>query len=235
MDTTIAVGASLEATNTQNQRYLYVVFSSTPYKMGQFIRFVTHSRYNHVAVSLDPSLATLYSFARHYRNTPFYGGFVRETATRYSYRGRLADIKVCAVPVSEAQYASALRMLESMIRSSHRYSYNMLSAIAAPLHRRVHLPNAYTCIEFAVDFLAQAGVLKQIDPKHSYTIKELENCFNSYQIYSGVFNGTPAQKRDTFENKQDLITATALTVVENAKLVDRLLHRGCANAKAKKE
>ena len=231
MDTTIAVGASREVANTQNKRYLYVVFSSTPYKMGRFIRVMTNSRYNHVAVSFDPALGTLYSFARHYRNTPFYGGFVRETATRYAYRGHLADIKVCAVPVSEAQYASALRTLEDMIRLSKRYSYNMLSAIAAPLHHRVHLPNAYTCIEFAVDFLERAGVLKQVDPDHAYTIKELEACLNSYQVYSGAFHGVPAQKHDSFDNKQDLITATALTVVENAKLVDRLLKRDRTSAK----
>ena len=103
------------------QRHLYVVFSSTPWKMGSFIRMMTHNGYNHVAIATDPELKTLYSFARRYCDTPFYGGFVCESAVRYRNRGHIADIKVCAVPVSEEQYRIAYNKIEEMRKNSDQF------------------------------------------------------------------------------------------------------------------
>ena len=62
----------------EETEYLYVVFSATPYRMGKLIRFVTREPYNHVAISTEASLTRMYSFARRFYRTPFYGGFVTE-------------------------------------------------------------------------------------------------------------------------------------------------------------
>ena len=67
--------------------FLYIVVSSTPSRMGHFIRRITGQDYNHISVSLDPQLLTMYSFARRYYRTPLFGGFVQETPARYCING----------------------------------------------------------------------------------------------------------------------------------------------------
>ena len=51
---------------TDSPKYVYVIFSSTQYMIAKCIRAMTNHRYNHVSISLDGNLQTLYSFARRY-------------------------------------------------------------------------------------------------------------------------------------------------------------------------
>lgn len=199
---------------------LYVVFSSTPYKMGGFIRAMTGHRYNHVAVSLDPELRWLYSFARHYRNTPFYGGFVRETPARYRYRGRVARIKVCAIPITDAQRSELDTLLRGMKRSSKRYRYNLLSASTVLFHWRVRLPDAYTCVEFVVDLVHRIVPEISLDPAATYSVRQLEEMFRRYEIYCGEFPERDRVVRDGFDRKKpNFWQAVWLTVSSNCKLL----------------
>ena len=208
---------------SDGQRYLYVVFSCTPYKIGRFIRVMTHNRYNHVSISLDPELKQLYSFARYYRDIPFYAGFVRESGARYSHHDRVANIKICALPVTEEQYRVAKQKLDTMRHTVDRYHYNLLSAIVTPLHCRIRIPNAYTCVEFVMDFLTSVGACPGLDPKGTYAIREFERIIAPYEIYRGQFPHSIRHPHDVFERHPDLITAAALTVVANAKLLGALI------------
>ncbi len=217
------VAACVE-TPTANRR-IYVVFSSTPYKMGRFIRFVTHNRYNHVAVSLDPELRELYAFARRHRTTPFYGGFVRETATRYRARGRTAQIKVCALPVTEAQYLTAAERLSEMAANAKELRYNLISAMTSPLHIRVRITNAYTCVEFAADFLRFVDDGLDFEPKHTYAIRQLEQLLEGQTVYEGEFPTVECEGTDEFEERPSFWRATRLTLASNAKLVASLFRR----------
>ena len=85
------------------KQHIYVVFSSTPYKMGKFIRAMTRESYNHVSIALDESLSQMYSFSRRYYRTPLYGGFVHESRSRYHVNGDATRICLCALPVTSQQ------------------------------------------------------------------------------------------------------------------------------------
>ena len=205
-------------------RKLYVVFSSTPYRLGSFIRVMTRNEFNHVAISTEPDLSELYSFARHYRNTPFYGGFVKETFARYRNRDRIARIKVCAIDLTEEQYQLAKARLDEMYRHSDKYLYNMLSAIILPLHRSIRLPNAYTCVEFVTCFLRLIGVSPKTDPTRTYSIRDLEQLLEPAVVYCGEFPHTDSPPlADPFDRKQTVFAATLLTVSANARLFSILL------------
>lgn len=208
----------------KEQRYLYVVFSSTPYKMGRFLRIVTHGIYNHVAVSLDSELNTLYSFARRYRNTPFFGGFVRETPMRYRYHGRVARVQVCALPISEEQHREIREHLLAMEEEAEKYLYNLISALCALLHLRVRIRDAYTCVEFAADLLSRFGVCRELKPKRFYTVKKLADALKTQTVYIGPFPATGG-KGDPFDEEKRLFAATKLTLVSSAELALRLFHR----------
>ena len=209
----------------QSEYHIYIVFSSTPYKMGRFIRMMTHSHYNHIALTTDPSLRELYSFARHYRNTPFYGGFVRETGVRYRYKQRVADIKVCALPVTEDVYRMASENLEQMLSEEEQYIYNLLSAILVPLGFRVRLPNAYTCVEFVTDFLKRLGMDSLFPKKRAYSIREVERLLSDYEVYQGPFPHTEKMGEDPFERKQSFFRALKLTLFSNARLIGRFFKK----------
>lgn len=165
------------------EQSVYIVFSSTPYRMGKFIRNLTGEPYNHVSIALDPELTKMYGFARRYYRTPFYGGFVRESLSRYHVNGASADICVCKLPVTAQQYQALCRFLEEMYQNRSAYPYNHLSAAAAPLHRPVKLRDAYTCVEFCVHILHDLGV--DIDPGKYYTVGDVEKQLRPYAVYTG--------------------------------------------------
>lgn len=197
------------------QKYLYVVFSATPYRMGAAIRAVTREPYNHVAIAMEKDLRKLYAFARRYYRTPFYGGFVTEAPCRYHHRGRTATIRVCRVPVTEVQWEALRSRLEAMSARADHYLYNHLSAAVAPLHRKIRVRDAYTCAEFAV------SVLKELDygfqPRRFYSIGAIAEALEPYRVYDGDFP-LPPDSADPFFAPRSLPGTLFLTVRDLAAL-----------------
>jgi len=99
---------------------IYVVFSATPYLIGKAIRHVTGQTYNHVSIALDENLAQMYGFARRFYRTPLYGGFVKETLSRYQVNGKATQICVCKLPVTEDQYNALAARLNIMFSDKKR-------------------------------------------------------------------------------------------------------------------
>lgn len=167
------------------QHYLYVLFSATPYRMGRWIRFVTGEPYNHVSIATGEDLTSIYSFARRYYHTPFYGGFVSEDPCRYRHNGRCANIRLYRLPLTRRQWQRLQEMLADMKEHADRYLYNHLSAMAAPLHLKIQVRKAFTCTEFTVNVLHQLGF--DFDPNRFYTIGDIAQRLGSYHIYTGDF------------------------------------------------
>ena len=165
------------------QAYLYVVLSSTPYKMGRFIRRFTGEFYNHSSIALDAGLTRMYSFARRYYRTPFYGGFIRESLSRYHINGQSADIKVCRIPVSPEQYDQLHAQLKSMYANKEHYLYNHLSALSTPFKKLIKVKDAYICTQFVAQMLRLAGM--DTDPEQYYSVGDIEKLVESYAIYTG--------------------------------------------------
>lgn len=167
------------------QNYLYVLFSATPYRMGRMIRIVTREPYNHVAIALEEDLRELYAFARRYYRTPFYGGFVTEHPARYHHKGSAAQVQLYRIPITESQWEALRRRIQNMDSQAHRYLYNHLSALTAPIHRKVTVRDAYTCAEFAVSVLAELGL--DFDHTRFYTIGDIAKKLAPYRFYVGAF------------------------------------------------
>ena len=69
---------------------IYVVFSSTPYKIGKFIRFFTREEYNHVSIMFDENMLEAYSFGRKHVDTPCWGGIIKDSVSRYKNKNTVA-------------------------------------------------------------------------------------------------------------------------------------------------
>ena len=165
------------------QQSIYVVFSSTPYKIGKAIRALTRETYNHVSISLDESLSQMYSFSRRYNRTPFYGGFVRESISRYHRKGHTAQIRVCRLQITTEQHKTLEAHLNTLFEQKERYLYNHLSASTALLHKPVKVRDAYTCVEFCLEILHACGV--DVDPEKYYSVGDLEQLLRPFAIYTG--------------------------------------------------
>lgn len=197
---------------------LYVVFSSTPGKMGRMIRVVTREPFNHVSLALSGDLTRMYSFARRYDRTPFLGGFVEETPARFHRSGRTAQILVCALPLTASQYTTLLRLLHEMKHRREQYLYNHLSALAAPCRRRISVPDAFTCVEFAVYVLSSLGISLRQDT--FYSVGELAELLAPHTTYAGCFP-VEAVSSDPYLRRTPLRHPVLRTAADFARLCRR--------------
>lgn len=168
-----------------DQKYLYVLFSATPYRMGRMIRFMTGEPYNHVAIALEEDLKEMYAFARRYYRTPFYGGFVTEHPYRYHHKGNTAHICLCRLPVTPEQWNKLNNRLAHMRSHSHRYLYNHLSVLAALFRQKISVRDAYTCAEFTVSVLQELGY--DFSSRKFYSIGDIARKLSPFCCYEGDF------------------------------------------------
>ena len=164
-------------------KYLYIVFSSTPYRVGKCIRRFTGEEYNHLSISLEESLIPMYGFARRYYHTPFYGGFVQESLSRYCVNGETAHIKICRLPITREQYDFLQHKLSAMYAQREHYLYNHLSLITVPFGRLIPVKDAYICVEFGVKILHEMGI--DLNPRKYYSVGDVEKILEPYAFYTG--------------------------------------------------
>lgn len=170
---------------TDSPKYVYVIFSSTQYMIAKCIRAMTRHRYNHVSISLDGNLQTLYSFARRYDDTPFCGGFVVETPERYLRRNTAATVQICAIPVTNEVYDTIRAHLDGYVTKEQEYIYNYISALTFLFRRRVTLEKCHTCVDFATEVISMTGA--GISADRFYSIRGLARNLNRYKVYEGHF------------------------------------------------
>ncbi len=212
----------------EEKRFFYVAFLSTPYKMGEFIRKMTGFTYNHTAISLSPKMKYLYSFSRHYKNAPFYGGFTKESVLRYRKKDNFARIKICAVPVSEENYQKAKKRLEFFANHSEEHIYNMISAACFPFKTRVRIKHSYTCVEFVLSMLEKYSEVPVLKNKKFCSIKELSALLEDYKIYeesAEKFIENACWEGDTFPQEKGKWFYWKKTALNNGKLVYRFAKR----------
>lgn len=212
----------------EEKRFFYVAFLSTPYKMGEFIRKMTGFPYNHTAISLSPKMKYLYSFSRHYKNAPFYGGFTKESVLRYRKKDIFAKIKICAVPVSEENYQKSKKRLEFFTNHSEEHIYNMISAACFPFKTRVRIKHSYTCVEFVLSMLEKYSEIPVLKNKKFCSIKELSALLEDYKIYEGSaekFIENACWEGDTFPQEKGKWFYWKKTALNNGKLVYRFAKR----------
>ncbi len=175
-------------------KYIYVGILSSPFKMGKFIRAVTGFPYNHSVISFEEDIKTSYSFARRYKDFPFYGGFIKESILRYSDKGKAAIYKI---PVSEEQYAAIKAKVEELFSDKEEHIYNLISAAFFVFGKTVSIKNAHTCTEFVLSMLKKYSDISVLKTKDFCSIKEFYTLLEPYKIYEG--STEPLQQNASWE------------------------------------
>ena len=204
---------------------LYLVFSSTQNRMGRMIRGITKFEYNHVSVSVD-GMKNLYSFARYYRDTPLSGGFVRESRARFLCEKHPAKVAICAIEVTDEQYAKATEFIEKFSDESRDYIYNLVSAAVSPIHIRIPISRAYTCVEFAAKLLTEVGVLSYRDARKFFNVRRLYEIFADKRVYEGEFDVglTAAVSHENYTRKNPLRRRIGATCMSSLLLLGRFFN-----------
>lgn len=204
--------------------WLYVIFSSTQCRVGKMIRLVTRNPYNHVSVCVDPQFQTLFSFARYHKNAPLYAGFVEESPLRYRDGKQPAAVKICRIPVTEAQAGRLAQMLNDLRLNSEEYVYNLLSAMAFPFNRKCRVQDCFTCVEFATELIGRCGICGEVEADGFYTICELERILSDRVIFEGssaeIFPNR-GWGRDSFPERTGPIEGTRGTFGSLSTLIRR--------------
>ena len=179
-----------------NQKHVYIVFSATPYKIGKMIRTITKDAYNHASIALDEDLTRMYGFARRYCKVPLYGGFVKESTSRYNPKGINSTVRIHAIPVTEDVYRTLEARINNMYENREAYLYNHLSFLAVPLKKPIPVRDAYTCLEFCVEVMHSIGL--DVTPGKYYSIHDILTFLEPYTLYEGPMPQTSEYDADFF-------------------------------------
>ncbi len=200
----------------ENLKYIYIAFSHTDTAMGKMIRFFIRNEYNHVSLSFDKELQTMYSFARYRINSPFAGGFVLECPGRFLAGNKDVNIKLCRVPVSGEEYDRIEQEIVRFTQMKDEMLYNSVNAVLSLFNRRVTVKNAYTCIEFVAFVLAMGNIR---------CLEDLEEELDCYQVYCGSMKRFPRENEmqdDVYFSKRRFAVVITDTLRHFYKIACRL-------------
>lgn len=141
------------------QKYVYIVLSSTGTVVSRTVRFLFRDRYTHASIALSPDLAVMYSFSREYTYYPFYGRF-RSELTDQGFLAKRPTIpaKVIALPVTDAQYEAVKDRIEYFNAHRKSFGYNYIGLFLNLIGRSYSPKNRYTCSQFVSETLAKCGI-----------------------------------------------------------------------------
>ncbi len=168
------------------EKYIYVVISTTQTKFGGVIRKLGNIKYNHTAIALDRDLTRMYSFARRKHCAVLTGQLVKESVARYTLnKTEKASVVVFRLPVTQKQYDRVVEIIDN-IYNDGAYIYNLLSVLLYPVTRGCFsVYKAFTCIEFVMYVLNNIGFLECDKPYCGYKPDDMLNILSDYKIFEG--------------------------------------------------
>jgi hypothetical protein len=72
---------------------VYLVLSQTHSGIARTIKAVTHEKYSHASIALDPKCEEMYSFGRKYLYFPFIGSFNKEDINKGLFLNKNANVR----------------------------------------------------------------------------------------------------------------------------------------------
>lgn len=167
-----------------DEKYLYVVISTTPTKLGKVIRKFGKTTYNHSAISLDDELKEFYAFARKQHNAFWLGKLVKENVRRYTL-GKESNVPVAIfkLPISSERFQWIQDEIKHILEDGH-YCYNLFSIMSYPFTGGLSIERSFTCVEFVGYILENVGYATQ-KPRWKIKPDDLRKELDPYLYYEG--------------------------------------------------
>lgn len=203
----------------RQSRTLYVMISRTATQMAKFIRKCSNYPYNHVSITMDPTLRNWYSFARYHQDAPFYSGFIREPVERFFAEGNDASVRIFRLDIPAERARRIEQLFLQAGRPETRLMYNYFDAAASVLGLKIAIAGSYTCLSFACAVLG----------RQYRRIKDLDTALSPQLFYEGSLNALvpdSGNRSDTFFQPIGLAKGSAKSLRQLATVTVRFIrHR----------
>lgn len=202
-----------------DQNQLYLMISRTDTGIGKVIRLFTRYEYNHVSLTLDSEFHRWVSFARYVQGVPLAGGFVEESAERFRAMEGPVYVRIYRLELTPERYARLESLFAQAGDPNNGLIYNTFGFLATAFGKRLHIPGAYTCLEFA-------GTVLERD---FGAIRALDRALSPHLIYEGdlkaLLAGEPVWD-DPYFTRRGLTGGALDTIGHFKKLLVRTVRPG---------
>ena len=165
---------------------IYVLLMHTNTYPSKFVKFMT--KYSHVALSLDKSCHTLYSFGRKKPNTIIDGGFSIENKDgEFFKKFSNAECKIYELDVQDEQYKNLKNNIEDMEENRDDYKYDFLGTAFRYLNIPVTFKNKYVCSYFVASILEKNNIYNFNKETSLIKPQDFENLDGFTEIYAGKY------------------------------------------------
>lgn len=200
----------------EETRRIYIMISRTDTGIARLIRGISRYPYNHVSLTLDPTLRQWYSFARYVQDAPFYSGFIREPAERFLAGGTDAQVRIFRLELPVSQAADLEQFCQTAGREDNGLIYNLFDAVASGIGLKLPIPGSHTCLSFACSILG----------REHRTIQSLSAELAPYCVYEGSLAALvpdSGSRDDVYFTRIGLLGGTVKSAKQFGRLLLRLL------------
>ncbi len=165
---------------------VYILLTKSSTLTSRIIGHFTNDPYTHSSLAFDPSLSTMYSFARRYSRFPLPAGLVEEKLNLGFFR-RQNDIpcSLLTLDVTDDVYEVMQAKIEQMLCRKRHYQYSVIGLLACKLHIPFERHGKYFCSQFIAKLLEECHVVSL--PKNSALMRPAD--FLSMDCFTTVFTG----------------------------------------------
>ncbi len=168
---------------------IYIILSQTGAITSKALKIFTFAKYNHVSISLTPTLEKMYSFGRLKPNNPFIGGFVEEgkdigTFKKYQNTSAL----VLELEVDEKDYLGIKNLIDEMMKNKEKLHYNFWGVFWAFFRLNYAPKNKFYCSQFVKFCLEKFKISNVAELPRAAKPMDFLKLKNSKIIYNGKLN-----------------------------------------------
>lgn len=168
--------------------YIYLIVAQTGTRPARFFKMITKKPYNHVSLSGDMNLSTMYSFCRTYCHSPLPATFNKEIIGE-STLGKFSSIpcEIYKIPVTSKQKKLYNEIIDYFYQNRNVFSYNILGLIAVYLNIEWKRKKNFLCSQFVAYTMEKIGI--PLEKSFAlYTPDDFRNFPGAELLYEGELN-----------------------------------------------
>ena len=138
---------------------IYILLMHTNTIPSKFVKFFTKYEYSHVAISLDKTCYTTYSFGRRSLYNILNGGLsIQRKDGEFFNKFNKTMCKIYEIQVTDEQYEQVEKILHDMEQNINKYKYDFLGIVPRFFKIPVTFKNKFVCSYFVAYVLEKASI-----------------------------------------------------------------------------
>ena len=186
IDLVICIGIKIYNSMRKHKVYILQMYSQTiPSKL---IKFFTHYKYSHIAISFDKNCNVICSFGRTKYNSILNGGFVKENKNGEFFNYYNDTLcKIYELNITKKQYYRLKNIILNMDKNSYKYKYDYIGIVLRFFKIPITFKYKYVCSYFVADMLFKSNIYNFNKSSYFVFPKDFENIKNTRIIYDGIY------------------------------------------------